>query len=54
MIYEIIDEQGPAHDKTFTCQVLVDGIIMGKGVGSSKKSAEQEAARVALLKQVKI
>lgn len=53
VIYEIIDEEGPAHDKTFTCQVLVDGIVMGKGVGTSKKAAEQEAARVALLKQVK-
>lgn len=53
VVYEIIDEQGPAHDKVFTCQVLVDGIVMGKGIGSSKKSAEQEAAKVALEKQVK-
>ena len=52
VIYEIVDEQGPAHNKTFTCQVLVDGIVMGKGVGSSKKSAEQEAAKEALKKQV--
>ena len=51
--YEIIDEKGPAHDKTFTCQVIVDNIVMGKGVGSSKKAAEQEAAKVALEKQVK-
>ena len=51
-IYEIVNEKGPAHDRTFTCQVLVDGIIMGIGVGSSKKAAEQEAAKVALEKQV--
>ena len=53
VVYEIIDEQGPAHDRTFTCQVLVDGIVMGKGIGSSKKAAEQEAAKVALEKQVR-
>ena len=51
--YEIIDEKGPAHDKTFLCQVLVDNIVMGTGSGSSKKAAEQEAAKMALKKQVK-
>ena len=53
VIYEIIDEQGPAHDKVFTCQVKVDNLVMGVGKGSSKKQAEQEAAKVALSKQVK-
>ncbi|MBQ8681360.1 MAG: ribonuclease III [Bacilli bacterium] len=52
-VYEIISETGPAHDRTFTCQVKVDDIIMGTGTGSSKKSAEQEAAKEALQKQVK-
>ncbi len=51
--YEIIDEKGPAHNKTFLCQVLVDNIVMGTGSGSSKKAAEQEAAKMALKKQVK-
>lgn len=51
--YEIIDEKGPAHNKTFTCQVKVEGIVMGKGKGSSKKAAEQEAARMALDKCAK-
>ena len=46
--YEVITEEGPAHDKTFTIVVSVDGIIYGKGVGSSKKEAEQEAAKDAL------
>lgn len=51
--YEVILEEGPAHDKRFTSQVLVDGIVMGVGSGSSKKQAEQEAAKVALSKQAK-
>ncbi|MBQ6495374.1 MAG: ribonuclease III [Bacilli bacterium] len=53
VIYETINEQGPAHDRVFTCQVKVDNLIMGVGTGSSKKQAEQEAAKVALSKQVK-
>lgn len=53
-IYEVIDERGPAHDKTFTCQVKIDDIIMGIGRGSSKKAAEQEAAKEALNKQIKV
>ena len=52
VIYEVVDEQGPAHSKTFTCIVKVDDLIMGKGVGSSKKSAEQLAAKEALSKRV--
>ncbi len=52
VVYEVVDEQGPAHNKTFTSIVLVDGIVMGKGSGSSKKSAEQMAAKEALSKQV--
>ena len=51
--YEIISESGPSHDKTFVCQVRVDGIILGKGKGNSKKQAEQMAAKVALSKQAK-
>ena len=54
VVYEVIDEKGPAHDKTFTCQVKVDDVVMGKGTGTSKKNAEQAAAKVALRKQVKI
>lgn len=50
--YDIINEKGPAHNKTFTCQVVVDGVIMGMGIGSSKKQAEQLAAREALSKKV--
>lgn len=53
VIYETIDEQGPAHDKTFTCVVKVDDIILGKGIASTKKQAEQKAAKEALSKQAK-
>ena len=53
-IYEVIEERGPAHNKTFTCQVKVDDIVMGIGIGSSKKAAEQEAAKEALKKQIKL
>ena len=48
--YVLIDEQGPAHNKTFTMIVKVDDIIYGKGIAGSKKEAEQEAAKDALAK----
>ena len=53
VIYEIVEETGPAHNKKFTSIVKVDGIILGRGTGSSKKSSEQEAAKDALSKEVK-
>ena len=40
-------------DKKFTVVVKIDNIIYGKGIASSKKEAEREAARVALLKLAK-
>lgn len=54
IIYEVIDEKGPAHNKTFTSIVKIDGIVMGKGTAGSKKDSEQEAARDALSKRAKI
>ena len=48
--YILIDETGPAHDKTFTINVLVDGIVFGTGIGKSKKEAEQNAAKDAIKK----
>ena len=47
--YNLIAEEGPSHDKTFTVEVVVDGIIYGKGIGKSKKEAEQMAAKNAIL-----
>ena len=48
--YIIIDEQGPAHDKTFTVEVKIDNIVYGQGTAHSKKEAEQIAAHDALKK----
>ena len=49
-LYEITDETGPSNEKVFTCIVKVDGIVLGKGTSTSKKDAEQEAAKDALSK----
>lgn len=48
--YEIIKEEGQAHMKNFTVSVLLDGREIGTGTGSSKKEAEQNAAKMALSK----
>ena len=42
--YVLIEEKGPAHDKTFTVNVVIDNIVFGTGTGKSKKEAEQRAA----------
>lgn len=46
--YVHIGESGPDHDKRFTVEVHINSNVIGKGVGKSKKLAEQEAAREAL------
>ena len=51
--YEIVDEQGPSHNKVFTTVVKIDDIIYGTGVANSKKESEQEAAKSALEKLAK-
>lgn len=51
--YTTVNEEGPAHDKTFTVEVKIDDIVYGTGIGNSKKEAEQEAAKEALDKVVK-
>lgn len=48
--YIVLNEEGPAHNKTFTVVVKIDDIIYGKGIAKSKKEAEQEAAKDALRK----
>ena len=53
-IYELVKEEGPAHDRTFTMNVIVDGIVLGTGTAKSKKEAEQEAAHQALEKKATI
>ena len=46
--YEIINESGPDHDKSFEAQVIFNGRILANGSGKSKKSAEMQAAKKAL------
>ncbi len=46
--YEIIDEQGPDHSKTFFAVVKYEDRVLGSGSGKSKKNAEQDAAKKAL------
>ena len=46
--YEIIKEEGPDHNKTFTAEVSCNGKKLASGVGRSKKAAEMEAARKAI------
>ena len=46
--YNLVKEEGPAHNKTFTIEVIIDEIVYGIGTGSSKKEAEQEAAKQAI------
>lgn len=48
--YEMTGETGPDHEKCFTVEVSLDGKVVGQGSGSSKKRAEQDAAREAILK----
>ena len=48
--YVVIDEFGPAHNKTFKVIVKIDDIIYGEGIAHSKKEAEQQAAHDALKK----
>lgn len=45
-----VNSSGPDHEKIFTAEVMIDGEIVGSGSGSSKKTAEIEAAREALEK----
>lgn len=46
--YEIVDEKGPAHNRTFISRVLLNEEVLGIGNGKSKKEAEQQAAQSAM------
>lgn len=46
--YEIVGETGPDHDKNYEAVAILDGQIIGKGNGHTKKAAEQQAAFCAL------
>ncbi len=53
LIYEIVNEDGPDHNKTFHTQVKMNNDIIGFGTGKSKKESEQNAAKMALRREVK-
>jgi ribonuclease-3 len=44
------EEKGPDHDKTFVIAAVINGKKMGIGQGPTKKNAEQEAAKQALIR----
>jgi len=46
--YRVVSEEGPDHEKCFTVEVLVRSHVLGRGTGSNKKEAEQQAAQDAL------
>ena len=48
-IYRVAAESGPDHDKRFDVDAVVDGTVLATGSGKTKKEAEQEAARLALV-----
>lgn len=53
IVYRVLEEEGPPHDRTYKVSVLVDEIGYGVGKGRTKKEAEQKAAFEALNKMVK-
>ena len=48
--YNLLEEKGPDHNKSFITSVLIDGKKMATGEGTSKKNAQQMAAYKAILK----
>jgi ribonuclease-3 len=46
--YKIVSETGPDHQKQFEVEVWIKGRLSGRGIGRSKKEAEQRAAKEAL------
>ena len=48
--YRLVGESGPDHDKHFRVELTLNGQVIGEGNGSSKKRAEQDAAREAMEK----
>ena len=50
MSYELLKEEGPDHDKSFTVAVNINGEQLTTATGRTKKKAEQSAAYQAILK----
>ena len=54
IVYEVEKISGPSNDPLFEICVKVDGLIYGKGKGTSKKAAQKAAAKDALEKMAKV
>ena len=48
LAYALVGQSGPDHDKEFSVEVSLNGTVVGRGTGSSKQRAEQDAARDAI------
>lgn len=53
VVYKLLSEKGPPHDRTFVVEVTFNDQVLGSGIGKSKKEAEQKAAQDALSKVAK-
>jgi ribonuclease III len=47
--YRLASQEGPSHNREFTVEVLLGDSVAGRGQGRNKQTAEQEAARVAMM-----
>ena len=47
-VYTLVEESGPDHEKRFVSEIAIAGRACGRGIGRSKKTAEQAAAMEAL------
>ena len=47
-VYQLVETAGPAHERTYRVEAMIDGRLHGSGEGTTKKGAEQAAARAAL------
>ncbi|MEK6536341.1 MAG: ribonuclease III, partial [Actinomycetota bacterium] len=46
--YEVVEAEGPPHERLFTSEVVLDGEVLGQGSGKTKKVSQQAAAKEAL------
>ncbi|GCE06478.1 ribonuclease III [Dictyobacter aurantiacus] len=47
--YRLVSQEGPSHNREFTVEVMLGDRVAGRGQGRNKQTAEQEAARGALV-----
>ena len=46
--YDVVSSEGPPHARIFTSEVILEGVVLGRGKGRTKKVSQQEAAKEAL------